>query len=583
MEPSGFEYGTRVPIQIKTRLLKECDIKEGGSARRFMAWDTISNGLKYFDAEAGEWEVSPPEADVALFGTYEVTLKNGRKVTARPVFQLLADRAAEYTPEKAAVITGVPASKIKEAARIYASKPGNGGIGYMLGVEQSANAMPNCMAIQILTGITGNTDTPGGHRGSTVSPIGSPERAPGAPPMPLSQRLKILGGDKYPMLWYVGGWADATAIWDAIHTGKPYPLKAGWAQTGNFMNQSEVMYAWEAMKKVDFFFMIDLWEVPMSSLADILLPCVHWLEQKYPRVSQGSHYALGANTGPVKPQWEARSDLTAAIQLMEKLGIPWGVEPKVYPTLEDQLDRSVEPLGMTWKEFEDKFQEEGWIDLKPLMPYRRYETGGLRSDGKPGFPQPSGLFEIWSLVFETYHPEFALPRHIEPPESPIARPDLVKDYPLTLITGRRIPVYFHSEHRQLPWCRELWPVPKMEINPETAAKLGIKQGDWVWIESPRGRIRQTADLYAGIAPNVVNAEHQWWFPEIADPGHGFQYSAVNILVDRYSQDPICGATCLRGYPVKVYKAEEGAPPGIITSPDDPRLQAWLPQYPEGGA
>ncbi len=35
-------------------------------------------------------------------------------------------------------------------------------------------------------------------------------------------------------------------------------------------------------------------------------------------------------------------------------------------------------------------------------------------------------------------------------------------------------MYFHSEHRQLPWCRELWPAPRCEINPVDAEKLGVK-------------------------------------------------------------------------------------------------------------
>lgn len=40
--------------------------------------------------------------------------------------------------------------------------------------------------------------------------------------------------------------------------------------------------------------------------------------------------------------------------------------------------------------------------------------------------------------------------------------------------GSRTPTFFHSEHRQLPWCRELWPAPRVEINPEDAERLGIE-------------------------------------------------------------------------------------------------------------
>jgi anaerobic selenocysteine-containing dehydrogenase len=324
-------------------------------------------------------------------------------------------------------------------------------------------------------------------------------------------------------------------------------------------------------------------------MADILVPCQHWLEVKYPRSSQGSSGVVGANTGPIKPQWECLHDTEIMIKLYEKMGVPWWPPDwgTKWPTLEQELDMSTQPLGLTWQQFVDKFQQEGWMDAKKLKPdtwgtYRRYEKGFLRADGKPGFPQPTMKFELLSTIVESYHPgqNLEIPRHIEPPESPLARPDLVEEYPLTLITGRRIPVYFHNEHRQLPWCRENWPVPLLEINPETAAKLDIQQGDWVWIESPRGKIRQTADLYAGIDPRVVNAEHLWWYPEAAAPEHGCQYSDANRLVDCYSQDVIYGSTCLRGYPCRVYKAEEGAPPGIITSANDPRLKEWLPK-PEG--
>lgn len=74
----------------------------------------------------------------------------------------------------------------------------------------------------------------------------------------------------------------------------------------------------------------------------------------------------------------------------------------------------------------------------------------------------------------------------------------------------------------------------MEINPETAGNLGIKDGNWVWIESPRGRCKQICKYFEGIAPGVVHAQHGWWFPE--DPGeepslHGVWKSNINILTD----------------------------------------------------
>jgi anaerobic selenocysteine-containing dehydrogenase len=98
-----------------------------------------------------------------------------------------------------------------------------------------------------------------------------------------------------------------------------------------------------------------------------------------------------------------------------------------------------------------------------------------------------------------------------------------------LTTGRRIPVYFHSAHRQLPFCREQAAVPLFEINPQTAADLGIEQGDWCWIESPRGKIRQAANLSYGIAPGAAEAEHAWWYPELSVPTFGWDLSNVNVF------------------------------------------------------
>ena len=94
----------------------------------------------------------------------------------------------------------------------------------------------------------------------------------------------------------------------------------------------------------------------------------------------------------------------------------------------------------------------------------------------------------------------------------------------------------------------------MEINPETAAELGIEQGDWVWIESPWGKVRQTADLYYGIKPNMINAEHQWWYPELAQADKGYELSCINCITDRKTQDKYNGSIECAHYPVKVYQS-----------------------------
>ncbi|MDR1713846.1 MAG: molybdopterin-dependent oxidoreductase [Coriobacteriales bacterium] len=669
IEPSGFLIPGRSPWELKTKLLKESDIVEGGSPTRFMVWDELAGSdaehplhandptghLTWFDADGtkGTWEgedwkapaavqarqehlmpgveqgkvydCSPFDPDIlpALYGEFEITLKDGRKASVTPVWQLYANRCAEYKPEIAEGICNIPAAKIEAAAKAYATRLdpttgyGNGGIQYMLAVEHYANAIQNCRAIDALTGITGNFDTPAGNRGPTAGPIGNiPLSIAYGAPMSTADPTKQIGRERFPLLNWWGGWGDCTSIWDAVETGEPYPVKMAICQSGDHMNMANSLHAWEQLKKLEFQLTLDLWAAPTAGMSDILLPVAHWMETECCRISQGSHGAYGAIIQCIDRPFECKEDGQIVCGLYKAMGVPWAPGPDPWP---DNLDinRTIDIDGMhdedgnpmDWQAYRTAFIKNGWWDAKKFAPedwgaYRRYESGYLRTTNYgwsgsaqygygadyvpvPGLSTPTMKQEIWSTVVETFHPGegYELPTFTEPPESPVAAPELHEKYPFTVITGRRMPIYFHNEHRQLPWCRELWPTPRIEMNPADAEKLGVKQGDWVWIENDRAKIRQTVDLYYGIPEGVVNCEHQWWFPELSQASKGFELSGANCLVDRHAQDPFCAATNLRGYAAKVYKAEEGVPKGndgtpIIQSASDPRLKEWLPLTPE---
>jgi anaerobic selenocysteine-containing dehydrogenase len=128
-----------------------------------------------------------------------------------------------------------------------------------------------------------------------------------------------------------------------------------------------------------------------------------------------------------------------------------------------------------------------------------------------------------------------------------------------LITGGRTIAYFHSLGHQVPWLRELVPDPLIEIHPDEAAKLGISDGDWVWVETPRGkgRIKQKAKVTRALHPKVVHSVAHWWYPERFTPDHGLWESNINVLT--YSDppyEPICGTCAMRGLLCKIYKATE---------------------------
>lgn len=641
------------PFELKTHLLKESDIIEGGDPKRFMVWDTIGERLTYFDSGTGFWEgenwVKPtkgkeaqqenlapgfsqgfvidptpfdPEIDPALYGEFEVTLKDGSTHKVRPVWEHYIESVEDYTPEAVAEITGVPADSIRETALTYATRLrpetgyGNGGIQYMLPTEHANTAIQNVRALDYITAITGNHDTPGGMRASTRAPVeggqmGFANNGSGMPMLSEGQMEKILGIEEFPLLYWWGMWSDAGSAWDAVLTGKPYPVRGAFNSSGNFMNQCNTGKVWEALKSLDFYVEANLWHTPGGTTCDVKLPAAHFLELSSPRSSQGSSGAMGATVKCIDPPAEAKFDGEIVRMLYEGKGLPYNVIPGFpeYPSVDDMLDMSVmgfEPKG--WETYNERFQEHGWWDCKEVEPelwgtYRRYETGAYRArnaagfvgtegDNLPGFGTPTRKIEIWSTVMESFYPsgEWNLPTYNEPPHSPISDPEMYKDYPMIITTGRRIPVYFHSEHRQLPWCRELWPVPRVEINPTDAEKYGLKQGDWAWIETPYGKVRQCVDLYAGIKEGTINCEHQWWFPELEQSGKGHELCAVNHLIDHDARDPHCGASNLRAYLGKIYKATpENSPFGnpvpcgndgteIIHDSSDPRLKEWVPTY-----
>ena len=392
-------------------------------------------------------------------------------------------------------------------------------------------------------------------------------------------------------------------------TGEEVRLFFAWA---SFMNQSNSLFAYEQLQKLDFWCSVDLWHTPMvDGIADIALPAVHWLEMDCLRKSQGCAGGLGATVKCIDAPGEAKPDQEILMRIAKEAGVPYypGATPDEMWPVDNALyaaNTFVLSMGFRikdWNEYKAEFQKNGWFDLKVENPshwgtYRRYETGNVDYDAtNPGWRTTTQKQEIWSTVLETWVGNGEqFPKFEEAPHSPVADPDRYKDDNAFLMTtGRRQGTYFHSEHRQLPWCRELWPVPRLEINPDDAARLGIEQGDWVWIETQWDdgqvrKIREVADLYYGIQPGVVNAEHQWWYPELSQADRGFKLSGVNCLIDRHAQDRNIGSSNLRAYAVRVCKATaENSPFGnpvpcgddgteVIHASDDPRLKDWMPVY-----
>ena len=424
-------------------------------------------------------------------------------------FDKLKERVQEYPPKKVAEITWIPEEKIIEAARMYAtSKPA--AIRWGVAVDQSKECIPTIHAIIALWSITGNLDVPGGNIIEHVFFKLEPH--------PARQSMKKIPSP-YPLSPDSG-----EHVLDQILTGKPYPIKASWIQSTNtFVTEANPKKVYEAFKRIEFNVVVDLFMTPTAvAFADIILPAVTYAERDGITLFPPPLPYIGAINKAIEPIEDCKSDMEIILELGKKLN------PEAWPweNVHEWFDAILEPLGITFEEL----REMGAV-YKPYE-YKKYEKGMLRSDGTPGFNTPTGKVELYSTVFEKLGLD-PLPYYEEPPESPVSAPEIAKEYPLILTTGAKVYAFFHSEHRQIPLLRQLNPDPIVEIHPETAKKLGIKDGDWVYIENRYGKCKQKAKLTRAIHPRVIHAQHGWWFPEkpASEPSlFGAWESNINLLI-----------------------------------------------------
>ena len=535
-----------VMVWANNILWVNADEYTGENLSRVMSQGTklivIDPRLTYLGSRADIWLQLRPGTDAALaLGMANVIISEGlydREFVEKYThgWDQFVERVKEYPLDKVEEITWVPAEKIREAARLFArTKPAT--IQWGVPIEQTINCIDADRLLIDLVAITGNLDVPGGAamflppKGKTISQFTyhrelSPE-----------QKAKYLAGDAHKLCQMIGLLPEKY-VWDAIFTGKPYPIKAILMQATNPVvtrpNAKEVR---KALSQVEFLSVADFFLTPTAELADIFLPAATWLEADYTGGFFFRHGYLFPRRKIVQIG-ECRSDFEIWNELGRRMGQKqWGEN-----YLAD-LDEILEPGGVTWAQVRDKPYLRGEVR------YRKYE--------EKGFSTPTRKFELYCTTFEKwgYDP---LPRYIEIPESPASKPEMTKEYPYILITGPRSPVFFHSEHRMIPWLRECHPDPIIEMHPQVAERHGIKEGDWVYIESPRGRIKQRAKLFPGIDPRVVCIQHGWWFPEQKDPGHGWDQSGSNILTDNDPStfDVSMGAANLRALMCKIYPVKE---------------------------
>ncbi|MGD9503279.1 MAG: molybdopterin-dependent oxidoreductase [Syntrophobacteraceae bacterium] len=442
-------------------------------------------------------------------------------------FDDLARRVAPCTPEAISALTWVPADLLREAARLYArSNPA--ALQWGNAIEHDVNVFDAARSLVCLMAVCGNLEKPGGNVNAhdpKIMGLGEFVRADLVP----DKRKEMIAAHHrtIPRLMTT----PPAYFRKAVLEGVPYPVKGYYGMCTNpLLAWADSPATFEALMRLDFIAMADIFMTPTAAFADVVLPVAHQFE-----MNDIGHYGIGhgmvlARPKVVEPPPECWPDIKILNELGKRISPPelW------HDDHEEFLEDVLRPSGLTFGEFAEK----GWLKGPDRFFLHR----------EKGFRTPTGKVELKLSVAEKFRlkplPELSpLPEEDDP------------DFPLILISAKSR-YYLVSSYRWLEKLRRKHPAPLLEIHPETAEACGVKDGDTVCIETRNGSIVQTARVTGAVHPRVVSADLGWWFPE-GDPAKQFDWrkSNFNMLTSIRKLGREFGTPNLKNIPCRVRRAD----------------------------
>lgn len=603
---------TNLPYLIneETMMLYKASDLGIGSEEEYVVWDKKTNAPAPLPFPWND------ELDVELDGEFEI---EGKK--SRTGFRALKESAEEYTLERAAEICWLEADMIEEAIRVYVEGCPHAGINLGVATDQSPQSAQAAQAATIIDCLMNNIQQPGNltQKRPDLFPLTymvHPFDMFCHPKLSMSyeNRARRLGYIEHKGLgfWFA---SHIPTVREALETGKPYMPKIWMDRSGN----KPVMLGGanqflEAAKKFELVVHMYMYPTAMSvEMADILLPTAEWLETAYVAarmhkmlIRQDIVHLYEAVDETMAWSWIAfamaergheRFKLACDPEEAKVPGTPISAYWKTYDEYKDYL------AGFAGSGFETPRPDLTWAELEEIAPCDWIDPDSWRNhyydylEINPDTGKPNG-FATWSGKCECYLEQFVrlgrtgqvagradlqdvfppasvdyspVVKYIEPDESPLTD----TEYPYVLTEGR-LPMFHHGTLRNAPYNREIYPVAKTLLNPETAAEIGVEEGDWVLLESRRGKTHGKVHITKDVAHRVVYQE-RFWNPELLnsdDPKQAWQAMNINVLTRNDGPyNPEYGTYTLRGFQIKITKSER--PAGIFENPED--FKVWMPE------
>ncbi len=524
-------HWTNAPYLVRcdnNQLLMGSDVRSDGSNKSALVWDEQSN----HPANCATENIS-----AALFGSFTIPLADGESVECRPALQLLKEAAAAYAPEISEKITTVPPDEVRRAVRLFAAEKPSCYVTWV-GLEQDRDAMQTNRAVCIFYSLTGQYDRRGGNVVFAVTPTNA---ITGRELLPKEKAELRIGREKHPLGPNVDpGLVQAADVYDAIITGDPYPIKAMVLfGTDPLLGHGDPLRGKAALEALDFYVHVDSTINPSAAFADVILPSATCWEREalLPSFEMAEDTLNWAQLRPavVKPVHESRSDIEIIFDLAKRLELS---EQFFDGDIDAAWNYQLEPSGLSVQHL-----RENPVGVRSNARTRHQKHAEMDADtGQPrGFDTPTRKLEIYSATFADagYSP---LPEF-----KPRAADD--EEFPLTLTFFRDIH-FCDEQHRNIPRLRRKAPDPFLEVHPSTASAHGIKDGDWIYLETANGKVKVKAKFNESLHPSVVTTVYGLWqaCQELKLHGHdpfSTNGANTNLLVPNADADPLSASVAHR--------------------------------------
>ena len=431
-------------------------------------------------------------------------------------FAELAELLADYTPDAVERITGVPAGDVEHAAHLYGEAE-RASVVWGLGVTEHRHGSDSVQLLANLALLTGKIARPG----CALLPLRGQNNVQGssdmgALPDTFSGYSPVADEDaarRFEQAWGVTMKRErGLKLPEMLDGALDGSVRAMWI-AGYDIAQSDPDTARvaQALGRLELLVVSELFENETTKFADVVLPAASFLE-KDGTFTNGERRIQRVEAA-VAPPAGAKTDLEICVLLSARLGheLPYS----------SPADVMAEVAALTPHFAGVTYERLGRRGLQWPVSADGADTPICFTES---FARPGGLAHLAALPYQ----------------APGSEP--TEEFPLVLITGRRLEHYNVGTMTRRTRNLALRSHETLELNPGDARRLGIADGELVEVRSARGATRIAASLSERIEPG--QAFTSFHYPEVR----------TNLLLGE-SADLDTGCPEYKVVPVAVRSAE----------------------------